>query len=174
MIEVDIDSIDRAIIELLQKNPNLSQSEIGEIVNLSQPSVSARIKKLKESGVLAFNIGTDIKKIGLHVGKLEFPKDKDIKELYECPYMLSMLETEDGKILYLVGEDISSLESFARKKFGRDDLKMIISSYPDFIMPLKMKNNCSCNECECNVCDYYINGRCLGCPLTEYYRGKLW
>ncbi|HEC76113.1 MAG TPA: winged helix-turn-helix transcriptional regulator [Thermoplasmatales archaeon] len=174
MIDINIDNIDRAIIGLLQQNPDLSQSEIGEIVNLSQPSVSARIKRLKENGILAFNIGTDIKKIGLHVAKMEFPRDKEIKEIHQCPYMLSLLETEDGKILYLVGEDISSLESFSKKKFGRNDLKVIISSYPDFIMPLKMKNSCSCNSCECNICEYYINGRCLGCPLTYYYRGKLW
>ncbi len=170
-----IDEIDRKIISLLQKNPELPQSEIASAVNLSQPSVSARIKRMKDLGILACSIGTDLKKIGLHVAKVEYSKGEEKDCIKECPYVLSVLETENARTLYLVSEDFSSLESIVKKHFEKDDFEVIISSHPDFIMPLKMpEKNGSCSYCNCPSCSFYINGRCLGCPASHYYKGKLW
>ncbi len=174
LIDVKLDDIDRKIISLMQKNPKLSQNEIARMVELSQPSVSARIKRLKEKGLIACNVGVDIKRAGLHVAKIEMGKDEKIESLEVCPYILGMIETEDAKTLYIVSEDFSSLESIAKKRFGKDDIKVILSSYPNFIMPLKMNNEASCSLCQCQDCKYYINGKCLGCPLSPYYKGKLW
>ena len=49
-----IDQKDRIIISLFAENPNISQDEIAKKINLSQPSVAIRIKKLKEK---SYNIG---------------------------------------------------------------------------------------------------------------------
>ena len=174
LIDVKLDNVDRRIIDLLQNNPNLSQNEIAEIVSLSQPSVSARIKKLKKYGLLACNVGVNIKKAGLHVAEIEIDKEKEIECVEICPYILGMIETENARRIYIVGEEFSSLESIARKRFNKKDTKPILSSNPDFIMPLKMNSNVACKFCECEDCKYYINGKCLGCPLSKYYKGKLW
>jgi len=164
-----IDDIDRRIMSILQKNPEASQKEIAAIINLSQPSVSARIKKLKEAGFLAHMVGIDIKKAGLHVGKVEV--EKIDKKFWECPRVLSILETNDGYIVFVVSEDYSSMEYFARKNFGKD-AKIIVGSMPNFIMPLKFEENgCAAN---CMKCSYYRNGQCSGCPFSEHYKGNLW
>lgn len=174
LIDVKLDDIDRKIIDLLQKNPNLSQNDIAKNVELSQPSISARIKKLKEYGLLAWNVGVNIKKAGLHVAKIELKHDVKIDNMESCPYILGAIETEETKIIFIVSEDFSSLESIAKKRFEVDKIKPILSSYPDFIMPIKMMDDKTCNLCNCNECKYYINGKCLGCPLSEYYKGRLW
>ena len=174
LIDAKLDDVDRKIISLLQDNPTLSQNEIAEIVNLSQPSVSARIKKLKKQGLLAYNVGVNIKKAGLHVAEIEIGKDDEVDCIQICPYILGVIETEDTRRIYIVGEEFSSLESIARKRFGKEEIKPILSAKPDFIMPLRMNNSEECKYCECGECKYYINGKCLGCPLSKYYKGKLW
>jgi len=50
--EFKIDSKDREIITLLIENPEISQKEIAERINLTQPSVAMRLKKLKEMGAI--------------------------------------------------------------------------------------------------------------------------
>jgi Lrp/AsnC family leucine-responsive transcriptional regulator len=46
------DSIDWKILELLQRNARLSNSEIGRQVGLSQPAVTSRIQRLEDGGVI--------------------------------------------------------------------------------------------------------------------------
>lgn len=48
----DLDSIDLAILELLQENCKRPLAEIGKKVGLSAPSVVERIHKLEEAGVI--------------------------------------------------------------------------------------------------------------------------
>ena len=45
---LDLDKRDREILSLLEKYPEMSQSEMAEKLKISQPSVSARIHKLKQ------------------------------------------------------------------------------------------------------------------------------
>ena len=174
LIDIRLDEVDRKIIGLMQENPKLSQSQIARMVELSQPSVSARIKRLKEAGFISLNVGADIKKAGLHVAKIDFPRNRDLKGCISCPYILGIVETEDVKTIYVVGEDFSSIESVVKKSFGVNGIKAVISSHPNFIMPLKMSRDGKCSSCECESCEYYVSGKCLGCPLSSYYKGKLW
>ncbi|MEM1513943.1 MAG: winged helix-turn-helix transcriptional regulator [Candidatus Thermoplasmatota archaeon] len=170
-----IDNIDKKIISLLQKNPNISQNEIAKEVELSQPSVSARIKRMREIGILAFMFGIDIKRVGLHVAKIEINKNEKNEFIKDCPYILSIIETVEKNILYLVSEDFSSLEAIAKKHFDKDDFEVVLSSNPNLVFPIKIpeKNN-GCRNCNCMNCDFYIKGKCIGCPSSSHYRGKLW
>ena len=47
-----LDNIDRKIIQILQKNARTPLKEIAAQVFLSSPSVSARIERMKEEGVI--------------------------------------------------------------------------------------------------------------------------
>lgn len=47
-----IDEIDAKILELLQENGRMKRNAISEIVGLSVPSVSERMRKLEERGVI--------------------------------------------------------------------------------------------------------------------------
>ncbi len=165
---MEIDEIDKKILSILQSNPEASQKEIASKINLSQPSVSARIKKLKENGLLAHIVGIDIKKAGLHVGKIEL---QSIDEKFKsCPRILSIIETNDGYIVFVVSEDYPSMEYFVRKNFG-GKIKIVLDAIPNFVMPLRLENGCHQN---CLKCSYYENGQCSGCPFSQYYKGNLW
>lgn len=47
-----MDNIDIKIIKLLQENARVTASEISNVINLSVPAVSERLKKLESSGVI--------------------------------------------------------------------------------------------------------------------------
>lgn len=47
-----IDRIDWRIIELLQRDARITNTEVGKIVGLSQPAVTARIRGLELAGVI--------------------------------------------------------------------------------------------------------------------------
>lgn len=46
------DHIDWKILELLQHNARLSNTEVGKLVGLSQPAVTSRIQKPEDAGVI--------------------------------------------------------------------------------------------------------------------------
>ena len=48
-----LDSIDKKIIEMLQKNARVSIKEMAKEVFLSSPAVSARIEYLEKSGIIS-------------------------------------------------------------------------------------------------------------------------
>lgn len=50
---ISIDDIDRSILRALSQNGDLSAGELGRRLELSQPAVWRRIKRLEEAGVLA-------------------------------------------------------------------------------------------------------------------------
>jgi len=52
-----IDEIDKNIIEIIQKDPMLTHTEIAKKVNRSQPTIGMRIRKLEKAGVLKFQAG---------------------------------------------------------------------------------------------------------------------
>ncbi len=59
------DSIDLLIIDELARDSRLSMRELGKIINLSPPSVTERVRKLENEGVITgYTIGIDRKKLG--------------------------------------------------------------------------------------------------------------
>lgn len=52
MLSRTLDQLDHQIIEILQREARLTNSELAERVGLSGPGVQKRLKKLEESGVL--------------------------------------------------------------------------------------------------------------------------
>jgi Lrp/AsnC family leucine-responsive transcriptional regulator len=48
----EADRIDWKILELLQRDARMTNTEIGKIVGLSQPAVTARIRALEDAGVI--------------------------------------------------------------------------------------------------------------------------
>ncbi|NPT55933.1 Lrp/AsnC family transcriptional regulator [Paraburkholderia elongata] len=50
--QVTLDRLDWRILEALQCNARISNTELGKQIGLSQPAVTARIKRLEEQGVI--------------------------------------------------------------------------------------------------------------------------
>jgi Lrp/AsnC family leucine-responsive transcriptional regulator len=62
------DSVDRRILAILQNEGRLGLTEIGRRVNLSQPAVSARVRRLEETGVISgYRAVVDPARLGLDI-----------------------------------------------------------------------------------------------------------
>ncbi len=60
-----LDDIDLKILDILQKNGRTKRNDLAEAVQLSLPSVSERLKKLEESGIITGYYATvDSRKLG--------------------------------------------------------------------------------------------------------------
>ena len=68
---LDIDEIDKSIIQIIQKQPNLTHTQIAKRVNRSQPTVGMRIRKLEEAGVLKFQACINLKTADLLLARAE-------------------------------------------------------------------------------------------------------
>jgi Lrp/AsnC family leucine-responsive transcriptional regulator len=49
---IDLDDINRDLIDLLQDDARLSYRELGERIGLSPPAIAERVRKLEEAGVI--------------------------------------------------------------------------------------------------------------------------
>ncbi len=185
-----LDEKDRQIISLLAKNPEASQSLIAQQVNLSQPSVGARIQRLKKEGAIAFLVGMNFKRIGLHLAKVEVVTrniEQVLSPIKNCPYFLNglIVSGQNNLCLLFIGEDIASLEAFVDKHVRRNpevnnaQFDIVASSSNDFIVPVELsfqkEDQPPCEEaCNCPQCASYEMERCKGCPASKYYRGTFW
>ncbi len=92
MERADFDDKDRKIISIYEGNPDISQMDIAREVGLSQPTVGARILKLKQSGAIVSSVGMDLKKIGLNLAKVDLTTRDSIEiinQFKNCPYFLN-------------------------------------------------------------------------------------
>lgn len=160
-----LDERDNMILALLQKNPNMPQSEIGEKVKLSQPSVGARIQRLKKKGILAEAFGINFSTVDLSLGKVDvYATDTKqvINEFKDCPFFLNALITSGryNICLFFMATDLKRLEGIVNKHLRNNDkvkdveLNIIISTARDFILPTnidfdnKKQMNCG-QDCDC-------------------------
>ncbi len=187
-MDVNLDEKDKTIITLLQENPSLSQNKISKKLNLSQPAVGARIKKLLETGFLSHTIGINPEKVGLHFVRLDIlAKDSEhiLSSIGKCPYVLNtvFMDGERNLSIFLVSEDFSTLESVKSRFIEYNGIKnahfnIILKSENRIVLPLKLVEKgerASCNmDLHCEECRYYKNGKCIGCPFSPLYKGKLW
>jgi len=63
-----IDERDKRLIALLEDNPRASLAELARALSLSPQSVSERLKRLEDVGVLGFSVALDPAKLGLSIG----------------------------------------------------------------------------------------------------------
>ena len=67
MLSVDIDPVDRKILGLLQSEPGINASAIGEQIGLSQSAVWRRIQGLRDEGIIRDQpVKIDREKVGLN------------------------------------------------------------------------------------------------------------
>ena len=185
---IKLDEKDRKIISLLYDDHDISQEEIARAVNLSQPSIAIRIKKLKDIGIIDHIMGVNLNKVGIYVAMV-FVRTTDttkiLNMLRDCPFFLNgfIVSGEKNLMLLLAGEDLASLESIIDERLRPDedvqsaDFNIIISSIKDFIMPIKLikrpLNNPTCGV-DYKECQAYGENRCFGCPATNRYKGIFW
>ena len=187
---LDLDKRDREILSLLEKSPEMSQNDMAEKLKISQPSVSARIHKLKQKGALAYVVGMNLKKVKLHMAKVDVTANNtsSLLEVFkDCPYFLNglIVSGKHNLCLFFVSEDIATLEAIVDGHLRNNPLvksaevSIVITPLKDLIMPLRMnfdfKDTPPCgNQCNCNECNHRKSNRCMGCPVTNSYSGNIW
>lgn len=187
---LDIDKRDREILSLFERNPELSQNDIAEKLKISQPSVSARIHKLKQKGALSHVVGMNLKKVNLYMAKVDVIANNtsSVLDIFkDCPYFLNglIVSGKHNLCLFFVGEDIATLEAIVDGHLRNNpmvkgaEVSIVITTMKDLVMPVKMsfdtggKPPCGI-ECRCEDCVHHISNRCLGCPVTNSYSGNIW
>ncbi len=183
----EIDEVDRKILCILSQDPAVPQAMLSESLKISQPAVSARIRKLEKRGIVTHLVGTDIKKTQLFLAKVDISTDhveKILEFLDTCPMYLNSFLTSGthNMTVLLIGENIRSImscvDSHFRQNLPARDIKfdLIVTPVRSFVVPIKpnidRKNVTRCGA-SCNTCSLYESDRCLGCPASVHYKGKL-
>ena len=147
-----LDETDIKILKSLQKDSRESASHIAEKVNVSVPTVTERIRKLQENGViLGFQAAIDPSSIGLDVsaiitiisGSSQYYKEVTIAA-EEAPEIVQCFSTtgNGSHMLFVVTKNSNTLEELLRKiqswpGVARTETQIVLSSYkPGSIIPL--------------------------------------
>ena len=119
--KLKLDDRDDIIIQMLQKNPQTSQEEIAKTLKLSQPSVWARIRNLKEKGtyIPGFLVYTPFLDECVHISGLHsnFPYG-------DCGGCLGVYTTEDEEYNAARAEVDPSYPVIDKEEYG-GPLKMV-------------------------------------------------
>ena len=179
--------IDKKILSLLSEDPHLSQAEISKRLKISQPAVSARIRKLEERGILSHVVGTDVKKAQLFIAKVDITTNQVedfLKSVESCPLYMNCFLTSGGHNMtcFLIGEDMKSVMSCVDSRFRQNpsiksmQCDLVMNPTKSLVVPVKpqmdKKKTSPCGK-DCSVCTFYTSDRCLGCPASINYKGKI-
>ncbi len=166
---LNMDEIDRDIMQLVQENPSLTHTEIAKRVNRSQPTVGLRIKKLEDMGVLKFHAGLNLKSADLAFARVEIQTrdpQKIIDKVKTCPFMLNAfrLDGELNMMILMACFKFQHLDKIINQQFRKNrdvkqvKLHVITDVVDDFITKFDFK--CICCEIDekadcCQICEKY-------------------
>ena len=184
-----IDDIDLRIVDFLTEDPRRSVKDIAEKMNITRLTVTRRLDRLIKTGLLAINVGLNLKKLGFRTAYIGFEvkgRDKKrnvIESLSKCPRVLTILQPEEeaNMMVYCYGETNTTLESFIEtmRNAYTDRIMYVHYSEPP-IYPEKIcvkvypekKEITPCGQV-CQDCYNYTRGKCLGCPAVKAYLGYI-
>jgi DNA-binding Lrp family transcriptional regulator len=166
--KIGIDDIDCKIMDLIQKEPNLTHTEIANHVNRSQPTVGMRIKKLESLGVLKYQAGINMKVTDLYFARIEIQTNnprKVIEIVKKCPFMLNAfrLSGDSNMSILIVGLSFKDLDHIVNLHFRNDPdiceahIDIISEVVNDFVLPIDLNlklgeytlgQDC-CEKCDC-------------------------
>ncbi|PTB19839.1 AsnC family transcriptional regulator [Trinickia symbiotica] len=139
--QVDLDRLDWRILEALQTHARVTNTELGKRIGLSQPAVSARIKRLEEHGVIegyaarvnAELVGRDISAI-VRIQTTHAQIAKCLKAFSATPEIIEAhrITGEDCFIVRVVVQRMNQLEAVidALARFGPVKTSIVLASYP--------------------------------------------
>lgn len=131
MQSISLDHTDRKILDLLQTNPGINASAIGERIGLSQSACWRRMQRMREEGVIRDHpVILDREKVGLttmvfaHVKLTSHGRSnlsafadavREYPEVLDCYVMLGNVDF----LLRIVAEDIKAYEQFFFEKLSQ-------------------------------------------------------
>ncbi len=136
-----LDRLDWRILELLQTDARTTNTEIGKQVGLSQPAVTARIRRLEETGVIeGYGARVNTKQVGREIAafirlKTTHAQIADCLAVFAAtPEIVEAhrITGEDCFLVRVVAERMSQLEHVidALAAHGPVTTTMVLASYP--------------------------------------------
>ncbi|MFW9952463.1 MAG: Lrp/AsnC family transcriptional regulator, partial [Candidatus Thorarchaeota archaeon] len=144
---LSIDEDDYKIIEMIEKDPNVTHSTIAQEIDKSQPAVGARIIKLERKHLLTKQVGFNIKKVDIKVA-IVFISTKDVESIVEkinnCPFInhAFKISGEFNLLCFISASDLQTIEKLVDLCFRKDPnvinvkTNIIIESVHDFVVPI--------------------------------------
>jgi len=163
--KLGLDDRDNTILSMVQNDPLISQEVIAQKIKLSQPSVGARIRKLREKGILYTVNGVNFKVADLVLGKIDIITTDTLGILSgfkDCPFFINGLVTSGryNLCLFFTATDIKRLEGIVNchlrnnPKVKEVEMNIVISTTKDFVLPLNIdyenRNQIACEQ-NCNL-----------------------
>ena len=142
-----IDDQDKKIIEMIEKNPNITHSDIAKEIEKSQPAVGARIIKLERKHLLKKQVGFNLKEVDIKVAIVSIStKDVDsiVEKICNCPFINHAFKVsgEFNLLCFVAAQDLQIIERLIDLCFRRDKdvinvkTNILIECLHDFVMPI--------------------------------------
>ncbi|MFX1392590.1 MAG: Lrp/AsnC family transcriptional regulator [Promethearchaeota archaeon] len=142
-----IDNDDKKIIEMIEKDPDITHSDIAKEIDKSQPAVGARIIKLERKHLLTKQVGFNIKQVDIKVA-IVFISTKDVEKIVEkiedCPFInhAFKISGEYNLLCFISASDLQTIERLIDLCFRKDEAvinvktNILIESIHDFVVPI--------------------------------------
>ncbi len=133
-----MDATDQRILNLLQAEARMTLREIGERVNLTPPSVSERIHKLEDEGIIeGYSIAINREKIGYAVGGYIMASPEPTKYAAFCAFCEKHPAITEHH--HLIGTYNALLHFYVRDTDELDELLSVIKTYGDSRTSVELK-----------------------------------
>jgi DNA-binding Lrp family transcriptional regulator len=146
----EIDQVDKKIIEIMQKNPTISYSDLAKIINKSQPAVGARILKLARSGIANTQFGMNFHNPNLPLFLIDLETNDYAqleRRIQNCPFIINDLQKtgQSNILLFATATSTQKFNEIVDPCLRRDKTIQHLNTMPifridkDFIMPIDLK-----------------------------------
>jgi len=147
---LDIDNDDYKIIEMIERDPSITHSDIAREVEKSQPAIGARIIKLERKNLLTKQVGFNVKKVDIKTA-IVFISTKDVETIVEkikrCPFInhAFKISGEFNLLCFIAASDLQTIERLVDICFRKDPnvinvkTNILIDSIHDFVVPIDFK-----------------------------------
>ena len=133
-----MDATDQRILNLLQTDARMTLREIGEQVNLTPPSVSERIHKLEDEGIIeGYRIAIDRAKLGYSVSGYILASPEPAKYAAFCAFCEKQPAITEHH--HLIGNYNALLRFSTRDTDELDSLLAAIKTYGDSRTSVELK-----------------------------------
>jgi DNA-binding Lrp family transcriptional regulator len=189
-----LDDVSHEILSELQKDGRKTFEELGKKVGYTGMAVKKRIRNLMNHDIIRVSALLNIEKMGIYaaVTMLELESTEALDHLLDrfrnCPRVVNMFTTlgSYNTIILSIAEDLDTLQSVSLEKCSlrsnegirRSDFYPIGSVHYSSHLAVREylahrdKDIAPCRS-NCRTCQRYQTRKCVGCPATRWYRGKL-
>jgi DNA-binding Lrp family transcriptional regulator len=180
--------LDFKIIKELNDDPRISITDLSEKIRVSRLTISKRINRLKNEGILKTSCGFNLKNLGYKMAivglgvKSEKSRIKLENILIKCPrvYAIYRTLTKANILVELWGEDDQTINSTIESLRDLVNVDIVQTDYLGTpihgkILIAPEYNNTEITPCKknCFRCHRFKKFWCKGCPVTKYYKNPL-